>query len=70
MFDKTLTNEKVKLYYDNNFFAFIVHETSNETFYGFNLGDKNECDAAFKFWMMKMISLLLVGKLLEQFPNG
>jgi hypothetical protein len=23
-----------------------------------------------KFWRMKMISLLLVGKLLEKFPNG
>ncbi len=48
MFDKTLTIEKVKLYYDNNNFAFINVESSNEFFYGFNLGDKNEHDAAFE----------------------
>ncbi len=43
-----LTVEKVKLYYDNDNFAFIVFESSNERFYGFNLGDKNERDAAFE----------------------
>jgi hypothetical protein len=48
MFDKTLTIEKVKLYYDNNNFAFIVFESSNENFYGLNFGDKNERDAAFE----------------------
>jgi hypothetical protein len=48
MFAKTLTIEKVKLYHDNNNFAFIVFESSNENFYGFNLGNKNECDAAYE----------------------
>ncbi len=40
--------EKVKLYHDNDNFAFIVFESSNENFYGFNLGNKNERHAAFE----------------------
>ena len=47
MFDKTLTIEKVKLDYENDNFPFIVFESSNEKFYGFNLGNNNERDAAF-----------------------
>ncbi len=43
-----LTIEKVKLYYDNDNFDFIVFKSRNEKFYGFNLGDKNERDAAFE----------------------
>jgi hypothetical protein len=43
-----LTIEKVKSYSDNNNFAFIVFESSNEKIYGFNLGNKNEHHAAFE----------------------
>jgi hypothetical protein len=48
MFDKTLTIEKVNSFYDNDNFAFIVFKSSNEKFYGFDLGNKNERDVAFE----------------------
>ncbi len=48
MFDKTFAIEKVKSYYDNDNFGFIVFKSSNENFYGFNVGNNNERNAAFK----------------------
>jgi hypothetical protein len=48
MFDNMLTIEKVISYYDNDDFAFIVFKSGNEYYYGFNLGNKNKCDAAFE----------------------
>ncbi len=70
MFDKTLTIEKVKSNYDNNKFGLIVLKSSNNFFMDFILATIMSVMQHLKFRSMKTISLLLVGKLLEKFPNG
>jgi hypothetical protein len=36
------------MYYDTNNFGFIVFRSRKENFNGINLGNNNECDAAFE----------------------
>jgi hypothetical protein len=68
MFDKTLTIEKVKLYYDNNNLAFIVFKSSNEIFYGFDLGNKNERDAAFEILKDENDFIVISWKVVRKIP--
>jgi hypothetical protein len=47
IFDKALSLDKVKYYYENDNFGFLIFKSVDGKCYGLNLGIKNKHDTAF-----------------------